>query len=78
MKGGERELDRLKKMIRKDNFRIPDESIGILKSELITVLDGYLDVADESVELAFFTGEEGKIVFTLTGKAVGVKTIRSL
>ena len=78
MKGGERELDRLRKMIRKDNFRIPDEAIGILKSELITVLDGYLDVADESVELAFFTGDEDKIVFTLTGKAVGVKTIRSL
>ncbi|MBO4540225.1 MAG: cell division topological specificity factor MinE [Clostridia bacterium] len=78
MKGGERELDRLKKMIRKDNFRIPNEAIGMLKSEVITVLDGYLNVEDESVELAFFTEEGGKIVFTLTGKAVGVRTIRSL
>ena len=78
MTDGERELTRLRKMIRKDNFRMPNEAIEFLKNELSDVLNGYLEVEKESVELAFSTGEEGKIVFLLTGKAVGVRKLRSL
>ena len=68
-------LSRLHNMILNDNLRIPNGAVELLKSELYAVLDEYLDLAKETVELSLIV-EDGRYVFSLCGEAREFKKMR--
>ncbi len=77
MTGAESDILRLRKMIKSDNLRIPNETIRMLKNDLVCILDGYFELDKKNVELSFMPDKTGmKICFA--AEAVGVKKMRSV
>ena len=77
MTGAESDIQRLRKMIKSDNLRIPDGTVRILKNDLLNVLDGYFELDKKCVELSFLPDKTGMKICFVAG-AVGVKKMRSV
>ncbi len=78
MKKGESDLARLKKMIVKDDLRLPKEAFRLLKTEIAGVIDGYFDVEEDTAELMTERLDTGKIGIYFVCVASGAKKVRTM
>lgn len=68
-------VNRLKKVLVCDKNELSNTVTNIIKSDVITLLEGYMYVDKESVFVNFNLNSDGTYNFSITGKATHTKKI---
>lgn len=67
--------NRLKKVLVNDKDNITSTVTNIIKSDIITLLEGYMYVDSDSVFVNFNLNSDGSYNFSITGKATHTKKV---
>ena len=78
MKERASDAERLKKMLLRDDLRLPGGAVEMLKSELIGVVENYFDVEEKTISFSVLPYENGGYVFLLQGLALKAKRVKTI
>ena len=65
--------ERLKGVLIQDKKENPNKIIGVLRSEIISVLNSYMEVAESDFDFDIVVNAEGKFVVNFSAKANRLK-----
>lgn len=65
--------ERLKGVLIQDKKENPNKIIGVLRSEIISVLNSYMEVAESDFDFDIVVNSEGKFVVNFSAKANRLK-----
>lgn len=71
-------VERVKKMLLRDELRLPGGAMEMLRSELIGTIEGYFDIDEKSVAFSVVVTENVGYVFSLQGVAKSVKKVKTI
>ena len=76
MKNAKRGVERIKKVILQDRTGAQDNVIGVLKSEMFEVLDGFFEVNPQSVAAEISVDNAGMYEIKFFARAFRVRGVR--
>ncbi len=78
MKLAQKSILRIKDMLRRDKENIPAPLISLIKNDLYSVLNNYLDISPEDIILKYYIDEDNLYNFEVSLKTNRVKKVNFL
>lgn len=72
------EISRLKKLLFKDYFNIPNGAFEILKEDILKLLRSYFEIKDDTVNLSIDIDPDGNFLISMNAKATHLKEMKIL
>lgn len=72
--GKQGQEERLQNVLIKDRLTASKETLGMLRSDLARLLDDYLDLDKDSLQVSLDAKEEGVYVLRIAAKALRIKS----